>query len=519
MSKKYSTALFELIQNLSKAEKRYFKIFSSRHTIGEENNYIRLFDYIDQLEEYDEAILFEHFKGEPFLNKFSITKSRLYDHLLRALDSFHSNNSIDAQLHRMLHGADILYNKGLYDQSKKELISARKIAEKNQKQFILQEINHRFKRLIETFNYTSSSQEDLSTLFESDQSLSLHIEYQNNLWFYKSQLFKLLNCKGQIRSDEERKEFDQIFHAIQDLKRPDSQTFESRYLENHILSAYHFATLNQNKSLEYLLANFQLLEDNIEKIKQEPSRMMVVLSNIIHLCTAIMDFQSADKYLDELKQFADKYQIELSTDLKIKYFSSTSSIELMLVNQTGNFERVAQIAQQIEKGLNEFSTTISGTRKAYLSFQLGTAFFGIGDFHKSLKWINTITNETQLDEKEDIAAFANILSVIIHFELNNERFLPYSIRNAVRFLKKRNRSYKIESLFLKYFTKLLRTTNHFDRLELIEEIEQSIHQIALDPLESVALEYFDFTTWLESKRMQCSFSELKKAKFLKKSAA
>ena len=77
MSTKVNESLHELIKYLSKSEKRYFKIVSSRHTIGEENNYILLFDYLERQEIYDEEKLFEYFKGEAFLNKFSVTKKKI----------------------------------------------------------------------------------------------------------------------------------------------------------------------------------------------------------------------------------------------------------------------------------------------------------------------------------------------------------------------------------------------------------------------------------------------------------
>ena len=115
MSTSIKDNLFDLIQSLTKSEKRYFKLMSSRHTIGEVNNYILLFDYLDKMDVYDESIVFEHFKGEAFLNRFSITKKRLYDNILSTLDTYHSNSSIDAGLYRSLHAADILYGKSLYE--------------------------------------------------------------------------------------------------------------------------------------------------------------------------------------------------------------------------------------------------------------------------------------------------------------------------------------------------------------------------------------------------------------------
>ena len=98
MSNKASSSLFELIKSLTKSEKRYFKVLSSKHVIGNENKYIQLFDFIDSMEDYNEDIIIDHFKGEAFLNKFSITKARLYDHILNSLEQFHATNNVDAQL-------------------------------------------------------------------------------------------------------------------------------------------------------------------------------------------------------------------------------------------------------------------------------------------------------------------------------------------------------------------------------------------------------------------------------------
>ncbi|MGZ6540063.1 MAG: hypothetical protein ACXVEB_16925, partial [Bacteroidia bacterium] len=102
MSNKASDNLFQLIKSLNKSEKRYFNLYASRHTIGEKNNYIILFEAIDKQSEYDEELILKQFKKETFVNKFSIAKSRLYDVVLDSLTAFHSGSSIDAQLKRDL---------------------------------------------------------------------------------------------------------------------------------------------------------------------------------------------------------------------------------------------------------------------------------------------------------------------------------------------------------------------------------------------------------------------------------
>ena len=52
--KTVSEELFQLIKSLSKQEKRYFKLYASRHVIGEKNKYVQLFDAIDKQAAYNE---------------------------------------------------------------------------------------------------------------------------------------------------------------------------------------------------------------------------------------------------------------------------------------------------------------------------------------------------------------------------------------------------------------------------------------------------------------------------------
>ena len=64
MSNKASNNLHELIKSLTKAEKRYFKVYASRHMSNSSSNYERLFDAIDRQTDYNEDLLLKKFKGD-----------------------------------------------------------------------------------------------------------------------------------------------------------------------------------------------------------------------------------------------------------------------------------------------------------------------------------------------------------------------------------------------------------------------------------------------------------------------
>ena len=115
MSKIANSELYELIGSMSKSEKRHFKIYASRHVIGSENKYVKLFDAISSLKAYDEK---ELLKKEAWIRQLPLLKTRLHSAVLRSLDQFHS--SVDAEIRKLLHQAEIVYEKALYEQSKNQ---------------------------------------------------------------------------------------------------------------------------------------------------------------------------------------------------------------------------------------------------------------------------------------------------------------------------------------------------------------------------------------------------------------
>jgi len=240
MSNKASDSLHQLIKKLSKPEKRYFKVFSSRHVIGDKNNYQILFEAIDKQSVYDEEKLLKKFKNEAFSNRFSIAKSRLYEAILKSLDAFHANSSVEAKIKRDLHCAEILYKKGLYKQSSKLLRSIKKVATKHEKTTSLIEISNWEKQLIEKDNYQGKSKEDINQILEYDSKLSKSLVTYNNYWNIKSRVFNALFKSGKARSQKELDNFKAIIDDIVERNTEDKMTAQNTYLLNHLYSAYYY---------------------------------------------------------------------------------------------------------------------------------------------------------------------------------------------------------------------------------------------------------------------------------------
>jgi tetratricopeptide (TPR) repeat protein len=511
MSNKTSNQLFELIHSLNKSEKRYFKLYASRHTIGEQNNYVILFDYIAELSEYDEEKLFKHFKNKPFLNQFSTTKSRLYQLILKSLDLFHSNGSVDAQLFTTIHSADILFNKGLYKQSEKLYNQAEKQAEKHQKLNLILEIREKQKKLFEKEMYCNLTESDITQLYKYEQHINKQVDIYNNLWQIKSLLFIKINKIGSVRTVKEKNDLDKIIEGAK-LINIDSCTNKVKYLYHHTFSTYYFTVCDFEQAYLHLNENFKLIESDTHFIKQNFNSYFSVLTNLIYVCTKLEYFEEANKCLSLLKTLPNSKHYDNSVDLNIKYYSSKFSLKLFLHMKQNNYSKAEEIILLIEQFYKKYEEKINGIRKAYLDFKIATIYLTQNNLESALKWVNLIINNKNLDKRQDIYSFAKIIHLIIHFELKNYRYLSYALSSTKRYLKDKKRVYKFEELFLKVISKISKEhINQFDLEEILLPYVDTLKVLKQDSFEKTAFDYFDFYTWVNSKINGKTYLELKLA--------
>ena len=507
MSNKASSNLHQLIKSLTKAEKRYFKVYSSRHTIGDKNNYQMIFDAIEKQTTYDEDAIIRKFKNESFINKFSITKNRLYDHVLKSLDAYHSNSSINAQLKRQLHYAEILYKKSLYKQSSKQLKSAKKIAYKYEKHTSLLEIFMWEKLLIEKDNYTNTNEDGLLQIVTEDQLILDKIGNHIQFWNIKSRLFQILNQQGRVRSANELERFKQIIDNTLLSSEDRALYFETKYLYHHIYSAYFFGVGGYQQCYDHLKKLLAHIEGNKDEFKEEPNIYFSALTNIIYVSSQLNKTKESFEYLEKLRILPETLLLNSNEDLDIKLFSSTYSIELTLHALTGDFEKGVELVPQIEEGFRLYGNKINGVRRAYIEANICILYFCKEDYNSALKWSNQLLNNADIDQTLDIFCFTQILNLLIHLELNNLRLIPYALKSAQRYLQTRNRTYQFETIMLAFIGDKLKSRSEDQSIHLYQKLHDDLVGLSSDPFEKAAFEYFDFIVWSKSKINNSSFKD------------
>lgn len=506
MANKASSNLHLLIHSLSKAEKRYFKIYSSKHVINNTSNYQRLFDAVSSQEEYDEEKILHKFRKEGFVRRFSITKNRLYHTILKSLDAFHANSSAETQVKRQIHYIEILYRKSLYKQASKLLNSTKKSAEKHELYTSLLEISKWEKRLMEQMSYEGQDPESIREHYQKDLKVLDHLKEFHSLWQSKSLVFNQLYKTGRSRSQVDKDIFLKAVKPWSESSQP-APTFENTYLYLHTISAFYYGLNELEKCYTYLIANIEHLSTHPEFLKDEPNIFLSVLSNSIFIGNQLGEFERSKDLLRKVKSLPAELGDQMTEDMSMRVFSTASSLELSLHIHSGSFKDAMDFLPNIEEGLMRYGEKLGAVKRAQFYFNMAIVCFGAGKFNESLKWINQLLNNIGIDQSLDIHCFAQLFNLVIHLELGNKSLLGYALRSTQRYLETRNRVYEFESVFLDFVNDSLKKRSKLPDRERYAELRNSLSDLRKSDYERTVFEYFDFEAWAKSKAEGIRFAK------------
>ena len=502
-----SNELFLLIKSLTKSEKGYFKQYSKFNTKTEDSKYIKLFNMIDRQNEYDEHEIREIFRGDSFIKQLHVAKNYLYRSILKSLNQYHSGNISAIQINELYNSSLILYKKGLFSEGIKLIQKCKQLAYKNGKYeriFEIHKLEHSLaislnKVLPEDYveNYVNESNDALEKLYNVKEYreiyLRLLIEFRKNRF---------------VRKPEDRVLYKEILDHPLLVNENMALSFESKILFNQIYANYYMAVEDDLMFHQHIRNVAVLFESNEAHAQEFTLEYVSALNSYLSSLIFLKIFNEADLVISKLKK------IEENTTPYIKNIIFINSYNFLLVKYilTGEFEKGAELVPEIELRIKSLKGKKKINVEEKFDYTISYIYFGLGEYDKSLKWLNKILSKNQNEVRPDLLSFAHILNLIIHFELDNIILLEYIVKNSYRFLYKRKKLYKVENAVLNLIRKTYGINSKEKLQEYFMDFYVSLKEITKDPYEKIALEYFDLLSWLESKIENKKFADVIKSK-------
>lgn len=495
MSTRFSDALFQLVKSLEKAEKRHFKIYIKRSSDKEDLKVVQLFDALDNMDEYDEKVLFRKISS---LNKSKLAnlKTHLYKELLASLRLLKSKDSIDLQLSEHLDNARLLYNKGLKLQSLKILDKAKELAQTNQKFNTLVQLISLEKK-IETLHITRSSPEKTQVLANESMEVSRHIERVTRLSNLALLLYRWYVINGHTRNETEEKDVNLFFknYLPADLNEV-SGFYEQLYLYQ---SYCWYAFIRQDflQNYQYAVKWVDLYTAQPLMITIETGHYIKGIHSLLNAHFALRNFRGFDQVLTSFEAFAQTPLANKHDNFRVHTSIYINSARINGHLMKGTFTEGVKLVPEIESNLAEYSLFVDPHRIMLFNYKIAYLFFGSRDFDSAIDYLHRIIHGPA-DMRIDLQCYARLLHLLSHYELGNYDILDSLSKSVHRFFAKMKNLTDVERAIFDFLQHSFDHPPKEIRARL-EKFYDQIRHLEKSRYETRSFAYLDIISWVESK--------------------
>lgn len=422
--------LFELIQSMSKSEKRYFKLNSSTHS-DKENSYVKMFDVINTQKNYNEKEVKEKLKNSIKVKNFAVEKNYLYNFLLKSLTSFHGQKSLNAKASNSLYTIRLLISKALYTQAKKLIDKNEKFAEQSENFTLLLELLKLKIDYLESILDNEKIRDTYTRIFEVQSILNNVIQYR----FLHNQVYEILTNLGKKPISQLIDETKKIFESelLQSIDLALCVESKIRYHESWAL--YFYLQSDYKSAFKHSEKTIELTDKNGLFKTEKQNDYISNLNNYIIFSSANRDFDKANEKINILKSLTTK---DTTNRDNINIFSSTTSAESFNFITTNQYKKIYDVIEEYENGFTLFGDKMLLSRKYGLFLNISILYFINEEFNLALKWTNKIINSEEPSTRTDMLGYAWLYNVVIHYELKNHDYLDYLMKSTLRYLSNKN---------------------------------------------------------------------------------
>lgn len=495
MFNRQNDALYQLVKSLGKSEKRNFKLFARRNSSSDELKAVVLFDALDKMPEYNEAVLL---KKAPSITKGQLSniKASLYRQILNSLRIIRDEDNIDMQLHELMDHARILYNKGLYLQALKVLERFKDLARQFQQVTYLQQALF-FEKKIESLYITRSMQNRANQLTDESNKVYAGLQMVNELSNLALQLYSWYIQHGHARNRQDMQNITRYFDEHLPEGAMHVQGFYEKVYLYQALCWYAFIQLDFIHYYRYCQKWVDVFTANPQMVGVETA---IYIKGMHNLMSAHFDLGNAEKLASTIKafeKFARTKTVKSDANKRILVYQYLYTARINLHFLEGSFEKGQRMVPFLERMLKEYGLYLDAHRVLVFYYKIASLYFGSGHYGEAIDYLNRIIN-SRADLRTDLQCYARLLHLIAHYELGNFELLEYLSKSVYRFMAKMDNLSKVEVEIFAFLRRSFAVGAHALKPEF-EKLLALLKNYEGNPLEARAFAYLDIMAWLQSK--------------------
>ena len=506
MSKESNHEIYSLIEGMTGGEKRYFKIFSSLYDGDSENKYIQLFNIIESNGIRNDEELEERCT-EIKLSQIPNLKNYLTRQVLRSLRIYKSGFTDDMRLRELFDEVEILFSKKMYKSCYKRLREIKKKAYDGDKHlFFIMAL--RWEDTIDKYMLdVKKIEKRVNSSYEEER---LAIKRQENFLEYLNLFSKVLLLEFKQGYERNRviiKQMEELMENRLLKNEKNALTDRSKMMMYQAKCTYYYSIEDYGMTKSYLEKIVGLMGRNSYSGADQMTGYFTQMKNLLIVNTQLRKAEEFYSVLHTIRTLPERYPRIKGAELEKMIFEASCSEELNHYMVMGQLTRALEKTSYGEAGLKKYKGQLVVINELNICYNLGSIYYYMNMYDEALEKINVILNYPDTSIAENLYCFSRILFLMINYDLGNYDLVESRIKSTARFLNKRERLYKFESLILDSVRKLLNAAGKEEEEERFEEMKSDIILLSREPFEKHAADDLEILSWLNSKLSGRSFAE------------
>jgi len=427
-------------------------------------------------------------------SKYNTLKFEVFQDIIKFLKSNYEAYS-DIGLHNQIIEFEILLNRGLFIKANRKLKKIKKIAlEKcdfNTCSVIQRKaIEHRL------FTHTNPPS-DLTT---ESELLMNYQKLSNNLNTYSLLSDKILNLHYEFM--DRRLERSKLI--LDYLKNPNLQNFNQAksvlacYNYYRIKSLIYLGNNDYEKAKIYSLKAYNYLKENASVYRNDYMRRLISLNNYLAASLDLEEIEPFEFMYPQMVEIAKIASLNSDTYSSARTFQVLSSLKLNYLWITRDANAFAKERDYYESSFLKYESIMRPNFKLEIMLGIAKMFFIAGELNQANAYCKKINDEKSNPTSLFISC-ANLLRIMINFDLNNFQLLPHLISTSKYAIKKRNRLFDFESLFLKGISTIKPYSSQKEKKRLFADLYRDLNLIVESSEDIIVEKKLRVLSWLKEK--------------------
>ncbi|MCD8253891.1 MAG: hypothetical protein LUD40_18715 [Phocaeicola dorei] len=486
-------SLLALIKSLSKAEKRYLKLYSNLQ--NGEKGYLILFELLENNTSIDD--IYKQFCIKQKGKSFDMAVKHLYKVVLNCLVHLNKQQDIQTQIFDYISKAGILFERELLNEALSELEKAEKLAIHYENDSLILLIRRTELKYLSMYDFTGMSEKQvvdkqmkINEIMRYTRSANLHTQLYDILKYR-------FTYKGRIRSDKQKENLnDLVLSELNLIASSSYKGFETEKLHLLFQSTYFLNSGNYKAAIRLYQDLILLFDENKHMILNPPLYYLNAILGVLDSLQSVGLYKEMPFFISRLKEMEKgDYSAEFRLTVQVYIYL----YEFYSLFNTGNFKSAQELQQQNEEPIFKKISLLELNLQLQLYLSLVILHIGLKDLKEARKNMKKILSSGKSLYIFPTYRIARLVNLILQAELGNYDYFENEIKSIKRSSSFETKQYITEKLLFKFIQSYPLPKSKQYRNKLWSYYQQNIQKIEEDKYERPLLKTFDFCAWIKSK--------------------